>query len=76
MVSSFNWSFCRVPSWWGEKRKQVISQKHGEQSSVLDSSNVDNVDEFYDNQTAYLQQLVHLCRLNYFSVWQSNLTTW
>ena len=36
----------------GEKRKQVIGQNHGEQSAVLDSS---NVDEFYDNQTAYLQ---------------------
>ena len=36
----------------GEERKQVIGQNHGEQSAVLDSS---NVDEFYDNQTAYLQ---------------------
>ena len=36
----------------GEKRKQVIGQNHEEQSAVLDSS---NAEEFYDNQTAYLQ---------------------
>ena len=33
------------------KRKIVVGQNHGEQSAVLDSS---NVDEFYDKQTPYL----------------------
>ena len=34
------------------KRKLVVGQNHGEQSAVLDEN---NVDEFYDKQTAYLQ---------------------
>ena len=34
------------------KRKIVVGLTHGEQSAILDSS---NVDEFYDKQTAYLQ---------------------
>ena len=34
------------------KRKLVVGQNHAEQSAVLDEN---NVDEFYDKQTAYLQ---------------------
>ena len=34
------------------KQKQVTGQRHGEQSAVLNDINVDN---FYDNQVAYLQ---------------------
>ena len=34
------------------KRKIVVGQTHGQQSAVLDSSNVDG---FYDKQTTYLQ---------------------
>ena len=34
------------------ERKLVVGQNHGEQSAVLDEN---NVDEFYDKQTAYLQ---------------------
>ena len=40
------------------KRNIVVGQTHGEQSAVLDSS---NVDEFYDKQTAYLQTWIEKC---------------
>ena len=43
----------------GEKRNQVIGKNHGKPSPVLDSS---NVDDFYDNQTAYLQTWIEKFR--------------
>ena len=37
------------------KQKQVTGQNHGEQSAIF---NDNKVDEFYDNQVAYLQNWI------------------